>query len=82
MRTTLTLDDDVSSRLAQLRAVRHSSLKQIVNEVLRLGLDRLENGETTPREPYRTTPAGGEPLLSSFDDTADVIAALEGEGWR
>ena len=38
MRTTLTLDDDVSAILKRLRKRRDAGLKDLVNEALRRGL--------------------------------------------
>ncbi len=40
MRTTLTLDDDLASRLELLAQKRGVSLKQVVNETIRKGLPR------------------------------------------
>lgn len=41
MRTTLTLDDDVVARLRRLRGANKGQ-KRLINDVLRLGLDRIE----------------------------------------
>ena len=41
MRTTLTLDDDVAAALERLRRSQRLSLKQLVNEALRRGLDDI-----------------------------------------
>ena len=43
MRSTATFDPDVSSRLQKLVARRHQTKKAVLNEVMRLGLDLLEN---------------------------------------
>jgi len=81
MRTTLQLDPDISTRLDRLRNRRRGALKDLVNEALRLGLDRLENpGGTSP--PYEIPIAPGEPLLTDLDDIAEVLAVAEGDGWR
>lgn len=82
MRTTLTLDDDVAVRLDELRASRDTSLKEIVNDVLRRGLNDLERG---PRErtPYRMEPHdAGRCLAPSLDSVHDALAFGEGEGYR
>lgn len=39
MRTTLTLDEDVSAALARRRADRGTTLRDEVNELLRVGLE-------------------------------------------
>jgi hypothetical protein len=47
MRTTLTLDDDVAAKLRELAHRRKVSFKEIVNSVLRRGLNAQETrGET------------------------------------
>jgi hypothetical protein len=42
MRTTLILHDDVAAALARLRRLRHASLKDLINEALRRGLQEME----------------------------------------
>jgi hypothetical protein len=39
VRTTLTLDDDLALRLKAVMRKEHSSLRQVVSELLRRGLD-------------------------------------------
>ena len=52
MRTTLTIDDDVMTRLKQLAARRCVPLRTVVNDVLRTGLDAAESPPAS--RPYRT----------------------------
>jgi hypothetical protein len=42
MRTTLTLDPDNAARLERLRRERDLSLKDVVNDAIRRGLDALD----------------------------------------
>ena len=42
MRTTLTLDPDNAARLERLRKDRDTSLKDVVNDAIRRGLDALD----------------------------------------
>ena len=56
MRTTLTLDEDVAIRLEKLRDERGDSLKSVVNDVLRRGLEALEHSNVAMRSPYRIQP--------------------------
>lgn len=42
MRTTLTLDDDVAVQVGRLRRERDASLKDVVNESLRRGLEEMQ----------------------------------------
>lgn len=83
MRTTLTLDDDVASRLEQLRKKRKMSLKQIVNQALRAGFDALEARSKRRRKRYLTKPYNPRGVrVVDVDNVAEVLAAFEGEGWR
>jgi hypothetical protein len=63
MRTTLTLDDDVAQKLAELAKASDASFKVIVNDALRRGL-----GELIPAQPpFVVRPhAGG--LRTHIDD--------------
>lgn len=81
MRTTLTLDDDVAAVLNRLRRMRKVSLKQLVNEALRAGLQQL-SGPKRRKKPYRTPAvSAGRCLVGSLDDVADVLAVAEGEDY-
>lgn len=82
MRTTLTLDDDVAARLAQLRERRDRPFRQLVNDALRAGLQALD-APAGPRGAPRTRPVDlGRSLLPDIDDVSDVLATIEGEGHR
>ena len=81
MRTTLSLDDDVASRIEQLRQRLQRPMKEIVNEALRHGLVAME--ERLAAIPYRTQPVDlGRCRLPDVDDVAAALAAAEGEGHR
>lgn len=82
MRTTLTLDDDVAAALEQLRRTRGVGLKALVNEALREGLKHL-NAPPARRKRFRTASVDLGPLLiGSVDNTAEVLAILEGEAFK
>ena len=57
MRTTLTLDEDVVVQITRLQHIRQASLKRIVNDALRRGLQH-----TTAREWLDIKLNGAEPL--------------------
>lgn len=78
MRTTLTLEDDVAIKLKKLS--QGGKFKDVVNRALRLGLQTMEQVETT--QPYETTPCSGNPRISSLDNIAEVIAESEADNWR
>lgn len=81
MRTTLTLDDDVTVQLERLRRARDSSLKDIVNEALRRGLKDM-NTPRRKRQPFRTRVFHmGKPLIN-IDNVAEALAHLEGEDFK
>ena len=82
MRTTLTLDDDVAAALERLRKRSDSSFRDVVNQVLRRGLQQaLEARE--PSAPYvMKTHDCGKPLIGNLDNIAEVIAAVEGDWHR
>lgn len=82
MRTTLTLDDDVAVLIEEVRARREATLKEVVNDALRLGLKALEEPGSEP-EPYRTQPKSlGRCRLPNLDDIASVLAYGEGDAFK
>ena len=82
MRTTLTIDDDVAVRLERERRKRRVSLKTVVNEVLRSGLDALGRPEQKRHE-FRTKGFNlGPSLVGSLDNVEEVLSRTEGEDHR
>ncbi|HEX2162416.1 MAG TPA: CopG family transcriptional regulator [Thermoanaerobaculia bacterium] len=82
MRTTLTLDDDVAAAIERLRRQRGGSHKELVNEALRAGLERLQE-DRPPRAPFvQETLSVGRLRLQSLDDIGEVLALVEGEDHR
>jgi len=79
MRTTLTIDDDVAAALERLRRSEDKSLKELINQALRRGLEELK-APPKPRKPFRTKSVPlGPSLIGSLDDISEVIAIAEGE---
>lgn len=73
MRTTLTLDDDVAARLEQLRRRRRVRLRDLVNEALREGLDRLD-APPGPAERFEQPVHDlGACRVPSLDDVATLL---------
>lgn len=82
MRTTLTLDEDVAATLERLRKSRNTSLKDLVNEALRQGLQRMA-APSNLREPFQTRAVAlGRCRLAGIDNIADALAAIEGEAFK
>ena len=79
MRTTLTIEDDVAARIARLRKTERTSLKEIVNVLLRRGLDALEVTRRSDTESYRLSTVRLEPRVTHVDNIAEVLAWAEGE---
>lgn len=81
MRTTLTIDEDVAVQLERIRLGRDASLRDIVNEALRLGLQEM-HAPKEPRKPFRTrTFRMGKPLVN-IDDVTEALAHAEGENFK
>ena len=76
MRTTLTIDDDVAVRLERLRRDGRT-LKDVVNEALRAGLDTLEQSPPVRRKSY-TEPVDIQLLVPNIDDVWGVLDAVDG----
>jgi hypothetical protein len=82
MRTTLTLDPDVTALLERVRATRNDSLKEVVNEGLRRGLKQMVE-PVKPAEPFRTKAVSlGRCLIADVDNVAEALAVAEGEDFR
>lgn len=76
MRTTLTLDDDVSVQLAKLRRERGVAFRDLVNDLLRRGLDELQR--PPKRKKFRTPTANcGGLLIPSIDCYGEVLEYME-----
>ncbi len=76
MRTTLTLDDDNSVRLERLRKLRDISLKDVVNEAIRRGLNEMDT-QPNKRERFRTGVFDpGKPLFP-IDNIGDALEMLD-----
>ena len=82
MRTTLTIEEDVAVRLDKALATRETSLKALINDALRRGLDDMER-PAEPRVAYvLSTVALGECLVPSIDSVAEALTHGEGEAFR
>lgn len=81
MRTTLTLDDDVAAAIERRRHDLRHSLKQEVNDLIRVGLMYVEQEQReTPR--FRVKPLDAGELLIPIDDVSAALEVAEGPWWR
>lgn len=76
MRTTVTLDPDLATRLRELARQRRTSFKSAINSALRAGLD----AETDRGRPYRekSRDLGVQPGID-LTKALQLAAALEDE---
>ena len=78
MRTTLTLDPDVSAKARQRAAKLGRPFKEVVNSALRIGLEALR--KPAEGKPYQTKPrAMGLREGLNYDNIAELLARTEGE---
>jgi hypothetical protein len=83
MRTTVTLDDDLAIRLERHRTRNGESFKQALNEAVRVGLAKLEEGADSVPEVNQTRPLPlGRRLVGGIDNVGEVLAIAEGEDYR
>lgn len=82
MRTTLTLDEDISQRLQAESRRTGRSFKEIVNEYLRIGL--AQSRATKSMTPFRVLAAdlGGPAGSGSYDDVEALLEKSEGAEHR
>jgi hypothetical protein len=84
MRTTLTIDDDIAVRLAEMRAEDGERFKTLLNRVLRAGLASLLAEERrAPARTFSTRTYRAKCLLpEGMASTHDMLAFAEGEDWK
>lgn len=77
MRTTLTLDPDVAAELERRIEEEGATLKSVVNQVLRLGLARLNQDSARPRKHHAlNTVSVGRVLQPNLDNVGEVLERL------
>lgn len=82
MRTTLTLDPDVAILLDRLRREKEKTMKELINEGLRVGLRTLESPEPR-RESFTTrTVSLGRCLLGDLSDVSEALELAERDEGR
>ena len=77
MRTTLTLDDDVAVKLRAETQQSGEPFKQVVNRVLRLGLNAQAQVKALPPFKVRTRDLGLRPGFD-FDNIGELLEKVEG----
>ena len=84
MRTTLTIDDDIAIRLAEIRSEEGARFKTLLNHVLRAGLAALQSADCRkPKKTFSTKTYRATCLLpETITSTQDMLAFAEGESWK
>lgn len=81
MRTTLTIEEDVAVALERLRKKHDVGLKELVNDLLRRGINEM--ARPTRREQLPTKSVSlGRMRLATLDNIAESLATAEGEGFK
>jgi len=81
MRTTLTLEEDVTRKLREEMRRSGHSFKQTVNDVLRAGLNVRRQAARTGRFRVEARALGQRPGLN-FDNVGELLEQLEGPAHR
>ena len=81
MRTTITLDEDVAALLRRVAQKKKLRFKELINEALRLGLDRMSSPEKRAGR-YRTPSVELGRCYLNIDDVAEALAVAEDEAFR
>lgn len=81
MRTTLTLDDDVAVMLERVGKRSNLGFKHLVNQALRLGLQRLESKPSSEPRTY-TRPVDAGRCRIALISVSDALALAEGDSFR
>ena len=79
MRTTLTLDTDNAVRLERIRREQDASLKDVVNEMIRRGLNEVEKPLASKKIFKMPLVHLGKPLFDSPEELKTLIAGLDEE---
>ena len=84
MRTTITLDDDIVTKLkSKMRKGEGKTFKEAVNETLRHGFVFEEQIEAKPQKPFKVKARGlGLYPHLNYDKTSELLAILDEEGFK
>jgi hypothetical protein len=78
MRTTVDLDDQLLLELKKIAAQRRRSLKSLIEDAIRLSLDRDSGGvDSAPRQSTVTFRGRGVRSGVNLDSTSELLDAME-----
>jgi hypothetical protein len=79
---TLTIDDDIAAEIERVRRERDVSLKEVINDALRRGLNDL-SARPKLGKPFRTKVVLlGRMRLANVDNIGESLAVAEGEAFK
>ena len=83
MRTTMTVDDDIMTKLRDRAKQTGKPCKEVVNEVLRIGLFCQEDLERVKTAPFKVkTRSLGLKAGFNYDNAAELMEQLEGPQYK
>lgn len=82
MRTTITLDDDVATRLQAESRRTGRPFKVVVNEYLRVGLTQRQLAQVAAPFRVKAVDMGGPMPGRSYDDIGALLDEIEGADHR
>lgn len=80
MRTTLTLDPDVSAKIKRTVAELRKPFKVVVNDLLRASLEKSSKPKARPYR-IKPFPMGLKPGYN-YDNIGELLAQAEGEDYK
>jgi len=82
MRTTITLEPDVSAKIKRMQKRSGAKPKQLLNQVLRAGLEAMNKPEKT-RKSFKIVPVDvGELLIPGVHSLAELLEIAEGPAFK
>ena len=81
MRSTATFEPDVSSRLEKLMSRRRQTKKSVFNEVMRRGLDVLEQEQDAPPKPYVLVPFENSGAVLDRRSAHEILDDMDAEAF-
>lgn len=79
----MTLDDDVARALERIQAEQHTTFRQALNDLVREGLAARQRRARPGQPEVKATRARHlGPRLTSFDNTSELIALIEGDAYK
>lgn len=78
----MTIDRDIAVQIERMRQEENVSLKEVVNRLLRQGIQAGTDKKPRDQAIRTKTVDLGRCLVGSIDDVAEALSLGEGEGFR